>query len=547
MNAELIIFFLVLLMNLFIVFMTKIYWDFFQRQKERKIKKYIDSIISVNVSHLHDASNFFSIIKQEASQKDLPDLENFARGASFHFRSLFDELKSSFDSFMQMEFKHLHEENLNIFYKKEIIDLKDIISLELFQLGNLQRISVKDNTNSEHALICGNFSLVSKAILNLIENALKYTDENIKLELNDKHSKWQLKISSFGTAIPIEIAEAINNGANNNRQGHGLTSLIDVMKYHDAEAHIDTFADDGTCVIIDFEKFINSKVNPVKPKIKNDFNFIPSIIVLVSIAFVVTTVMVVRSHNKSLCENFYTSKIAVVHEQISDPEMLAKREFCLASLKDLKQLIEGFDSANETRLVQNIQEIIEIRNELIAEIYPKDQNLADLLIYNFLNQYAYIRYKSFLDKEAVRLVEVFPDSVYLNHTSADYYYANHQISKALFYSMHEIFALIESNFYTDADIYFSMKVFDEHNSMENLSWILAQMLRANAAELYPPTVELVSDEVNDSELATEGSHNGDKQVPNAKPKSIQSVIPNNQLDKLIEQQDSNLGLNTKAL
>ncbi|MCE2928861.1 MAG: hypothetical protein LW817_04435, partial [Candidatus Caenarcaniphilales bacterium] len=166
-----------------------------KKQLIKSFRNYLQGITALNISHLHDSANFFNLINKHLESRPPETIYNFAKGASFHFRALFEELKNNFDSYWQQSETDLPQfKNL---YQKEQINLKDIFDMELFQISRFERLEFIDKSNSEYAFINGNFSLISKMFLNLLENALKYTDDKIKLELKSVADKWQVRISSF--------------------------------------------------------------------------------------------------------------------------------------------------------------------------------------------------------------------------------------------------------------------------------------------------------------------------------------------------------------
>lgn len=226
-------------------------------KEKNKVQNYINSLVALNLSHLHDAANFFALLKSSIHNQDTENSYNFAKGAAFHFQSLFEELKNNLIAFENSNGNFDFYKNFDLLYKRETIDLKDLLELELFQLSNFNRIKFSNCTNNEHALISGNFNLVSKALINLIENALKYTEDEIKIELKDRSRDWQIRISSFGKSLPQEVVNKLKNASFQKTDGHGLSGLSSIMLFHQGKIEIDTFAGEGSSINLLFPKLIN--------------------------------------------------------------------------------------------------------------------------------------------------------------------------------------------------------------------------------------------------------------------------------------------------
>lgn len=253
------------------------------RKEKTRISTYIFSLLGLTISHLHDAANFFGLVKSSIHEKDLENSYNFSKGAAFHFRSLFEELKNNIEN---LDRENLNEDffsSVNLLHLKESINLKDLLELELFQISNFNRIKFIDSTNLEHALIQGNFNLLSKALINLIENALKYTDGEIRIELKESNNNWQIRVSSFGKEITYEIIKQIENSSYSNIVGHGLSSLKNIIDYHRGKIEITTFAGEGSTINLYLPKInsinYSSKIKYKSPKKNKSFSKIFLIII----------------------------------------------------------------------------------------------------------------------------------------------------------------------------------------------------------------------------------------------------------------------------
>jgi hypothetical protein len=244
-----------LTLNILILVISALLIRSYYLLKLKIAKQYIDSHLLLLTSHLHDASNLFNLIKFNLKNKpDIDDTKTFATGAQYHFRALFDELKAAHDKFQDKNLLDFQKKDLNIFFAMEEINLKDLIELELFQYFNAKSLKIIDYIKSDTANIDGNFSLLSKVLLNLIENALKYSSgKTVSLIIEEEELFYTIKIQSLDVAIPEDIKKNLLNLTNHNF-GHGLSAVIDVLDYHQASININTAEQFGSSININFLK-----------------------------------------------------------------------------------------------------------------------------------------------------------------------------------------------------------------------------------------------------------------------------------------------------
>ncbi len=209
-----------------------------------RLNQSLEALLSLNISHLHDAANFFALLKNQIDNgAELAEIKRFSRGAAYHFRSLFEELKNKQELIYDSDAKNLHD-----YYAKEIIDLRDLIELEILQLQHHKRISLKD-LSEKTALIEGHFGLLAKVLINIIENALKYSQEPIEIELKELSKAWEIRILSRGNNIPENISQRLGSTS-----GHGLSASANIMSFHKAELNIYSLREEGSCISLKFKK-----------------------------------------------------------------------------------------------------------------------------------------------------------------------------------------------------------------------------------------------------------------------------------------------------
>lgn len=531
---------LIILLNIICIFVYKIILDKLYANKSLRLKNYLSSLLGLSISHLHDAANFFALIKNQTQDSNL---QNFAKGASFHFRSLFEELNQNKKKFDEMDSDQIQDNHLTLLYHKEAIDLKDILELELLQLSSSSndRLEISDKSNAEHALSYGNFGLLSKAILNIVENALKYTERPIKLELNDAGNSWQIKLSSYGKSIPESLANAINNKIDDNpSNGHGLNSLNQIMLFHNADFIIDTLADEGTSIRLIFKKY-QGEANPVinLQSTKKETKIKREIIILAILGITLLSFLYTIYHNKTACQAYYKS-----FTKVDDPNIIQKERNCLRYLTYLNEvLVDDIPDQLYLKYTANDKEELleQIYYDFIKQFSDKDKELISLILFDQILITAPIEYQPLIDKEAIFLIVKFPDAPNLNLYLSNHYFEKRKYGKAAIYSVKSIIALIESKLYMHPRLYLISKLDRDH---DKLSQFLATLYNPNKLLEQDLDSELPIEETQqeDSIATDNGTTLEEAVVKPAKIAQPKPKSPSNKLDELIDEQDRELGL-----
>lgn len=484
----------VLCINLLLIYIFKLVIEKGSQKVNKQYKNSLNSLLALNTSHLHDAANFFALIKNQTKDSNI---YNFAKGASFHFRSLFDELYQANKS-LSDEDKDL----LQSLYQKEAIDLKDILELELLQLSNNGRLEILNNCTTEHALIEGNFSLLSKVILNLVENALKYTGEQVKIELNDNDNKWQIKISSFGKSIPDELAAAINEDSGLALStGHGLASLQPVMQFHQAQAVIDTLAGEGTSIRLIFDKYNRTTMTTqISKDAKQSFSLANQLFVFFSFVLIVVSLIFTINYNKAICEDYYQKTI----DKPVAVNIIHKEQLCKQALTKLEESF-SFESTETYRLIED---------KLLSRFEDDDKELVSLILFEHLLIDVPLGYKQLVNKRAKSLIVEFPDSIVLNRYLSNFYLNKKYYGRMMIHSLKYILAIAESKLYIHPELYLSDVVGDDTGT---ISKFLAKLY----LEPEAPVMEL-------------------KEEPLILPREIKPILEPTQEFELPEEQGADL-------
>jgi hypothetical protein len=483
---------IIIVSNLIILWIAHSYFKTQLKKQEKLLKKHFNSILGLGVSHLHDAANFFALIKQNIHEGSSKEALNFARAAAYHFRSLFDELKTSFDSFNIAEIHELSHPQIELLYQKDSVDLKDLLELELFQLSNFSRVEIINNSNTVHAFSHANYSLLSKSLINLIENALKYTEGKIKLELKDSGKKWQIKISSFGKSIPEEIVQNINN-QNCIKTGHGLSSLIDIMDFHNTQVEIISLPEEGSSIIFELEKY-SEQTKPTKQtriKTPNNFNLSPILMAILSIILIGLSAVFIVQHNYNACNDYYKARTKILKKQELSIDYENKLEYTRSSLIKLKKLSSETDINEADSAMEYIDAI---KFELLNHTLVSERNFISYLLYRYVDRYSRPTLIEHFEKTAIELAVHFPESIIMNHIKANYHLRNRNYHKYLYYLYREFLSLIKQNLYLNPELYTLNKIMEEHFDIHSFSLLIADTLRFASPQLNKPIDEIINKE-----------------------------------------------------
>lgn len=353
--------------------------------KAKKLSRdQLHNLLALTSSYIHDSANLFSLansslkdISKKLSEEgksvlsseefnDLNHLISFLKGSEYHFREIFTEIQDSQNT-TQAEFHN---------YSKSIIDLKDLIELELMEIFTLKRVKTEDNIYQNNALIYGNFSLIAKAVFNLIENALKHSNGEVKITLDDSKDYWKLKILSLENSFNLDLEESFKN-LRPRTSRHGLKSVAEILKYNDIELDISSLINQGTVISLFFpkcheqkkeaDKIMSNPVNekqsitkksttPFLTKIRSSINLPNSLILLSLITLLFLT-------------NVFKTELEI-QQQINQLARLKLSQEQEMLLKNFKHIIE-----NDPDYLANYESLNKSRETLVRKIILKEKFL----------------------------------------------------------------------------------------------------------------------------------------------------------------------------
>ncbi|MEA1973987.1 MAG: HAMP domain-containing sensor histidine kinase, partial [Bacillota bacterium] len=157
-----------------------------------------------------------------------------------------------------LEFSKLEAGNLIIYKEKtDIISLcSDIMSIYKgkFSKKNIEGILKKE---AEHLIVRVDSNRIRQVIINILENAYKFSDYNSKIIIDITKDKKYVKISVIDSGIGISEENLLKvkskffkGDSKFSGSGLGLSISNEIMKLHDGELLIDSKINEGTIVKI---------------------------------------------------------------------------------------------------------------------------------------------------------------------------------------------------------------------------------------------------------------------------------------------------------
>ncbi|WP_282143002.1 sensor histidine kinase [Cellulophaga baltica] len=131
-------------------------------------------------------------------------------------------------------------------------------------LADKKNISLQLNNPEDNCLVFADVSLVERALQNLIENALKYTEDNgtVTLSLLKKGKNIEINISDTGTGIPVSELPYIFDrykqvDKSTKKQGYGLGLAIvkKIMDLHDTTITVLSKPKEGSSFIFNLPAY----------------------------------------------------------------------------------------------------------------------------------------------------------------------------------------------------------------------------------------------------------------------------------------------------
>ncbi len=162
----------------------------------------------------------------------------------------------------------------------EKIDIKDII-LDVFESNRIkaEQRNIDVQLDIESAVIMANREKITEVVNNLVDNAIKYTDDggkvNIYLKNNSNKAVFTVKDTGCGIAPQYlnRIFERFFRVKNNkylkvNGTGLGLTIVKNICNYYNADINIKSEENTGTEMSVVFNLFNEDEAYNISRNIK---------------------------------------------------------------------------------------------------------------------------------------------------------------------------------------------------------------------------------------------------------------------------------------
>ncbi len=162
-----------------------------------------------------------------------------------------------------LELAHLNPENSLSFSKVRIDEIvfSSIKTIKHKYPGRKIIPKIEYSENENDFLITGNSGLLEIAFKNLIDNACKFSDGTVNVEIASSEDFLTCKIRDFGMGIPPSEIDSIfepfkraQNVAYIGGFGIGLTLVRKIIELHSAEIKVESIEHETTCFEIIFNK-----------------------------------------------------------------------------------------------------------------------------------------------------------------------------------------------------------------------------------------------------------------------------------------------------
>ena len=137
----------------------------------------------------------------------------------------------------------------------DIINTIEMIGKQWTPRAKTNNINFVVDTNNEHIYVIGDENRIKQVLINLLDNAFKFTNENgiVRLSVSKEVNQLVLEIEDNGIGIPEEdlpnIVEKFYKGKHSkSHSGIGLSICDEIIKLHEGKITIESEVDKGTLI-----------------------------------------------------------------------------------------------------------------------------------------------------------------------------------------------------------------------------------------------------------------------------------------------------------
>lgn len=137
----------------------------------------------------------------------------------------------------------------------DIINTIEMIGKQWTPRAKTNNINFVVDTNNEHIYVIGDENRIKQVLINLLDNAFKFTNENgiVRLSVSKEVNQLVLEIEDNGIGIPEEdlpnIVEKFYKGKHSkSHSGIGLSICDEIIKLHEGKMTIESEVDKGTLI-----------------------------------------------------------------------------------------------------------------------------------------------------------------------------------------------------------------------------------------------------------------------------------------------------------
>ncbi|MCK4432995.1 MAG: PAS domain S-box protein, partial [Methanomicrobia archaeon] len=220
-------------------------------KKSSELQKLFTSILS------HDLKNPLTVIKGYAELIKMREDEKIKE----YVREMEKSIKKMIDLVTNAEFYSKLQEKayMKKFEKKYLEDIIKETLKELEEKSKEKNVETIYKAKGRYPVDAN--PILEDVFLNLIDNAIKYSPENGKIEIDieDRGDEWRISIKDWGEGVPDELKEAIferfeRGDVDVKGSGLGLAIVKKIVDLHGGKAWVENNPEGGSIYFVEIPK-----------------------------------------------------------------------------------------------------------------------------------------------------------------------------------------------------------------------------------------------------------------------------------------------------